>query len=181
MFKFFIDMKDKMSTFTKVAGSVAKAFGSRVSTEDHNAEWQRVNSYIADVLKDSHVLYAKLARLQGDFSGEELAKLSKVSQAVLAIGDELSVFSKAFYEGKYEILQSEFTYGETGGAPIPNPKAESLDSVEAGAGGTPAPSYDEGLPGITPEGGEEEDDEDEDEDEDEEGDEDYDAPQDQEE
>ena len=133
-------LKDKMGTFTKVAKDVFKSFGNRTATEDHDAEWQRVNSYIADVLKDSHVLYAKLARLQGDFAGEELAKLSKVSQAVLAIGDELSSFSKAFYEGKYEILQSEFTYGKEGGAPVPNPKADSLDSVEAGAGGTPAPS-----------------------------------------
>jgi hypothetical protein len=121
--------------FSRIASEVRDTVG-RIATEDHDAEWQRVNSYVADVLKDSHVLYAKLARLQGDFSGEELARLSKISEAVLAVGDELSTFSKAFYEGKYEMLQSEFTYGAEGGAPIP--KSQSPEDVEAGAGGTPA-------------------------------------------
>ena len=84
-----------------------------------DADWQRVNSYIADVLKDAHVLYAKLARLQGDFGGAELDQLQKISEAVLVLGDELSVFSKDFYDGKYRMQQSEFTYGDQGGAPIP--------------------------------------------------------------
>lgn len=119
------------SNFSKIAAKVLKAVSSRVADSDRDADWQRVNSYIADVLKDSHVLYAKLARLQGDFGGEELARLMKISEAVLTIGDELSNFSKAFYEGKYSMLQSEFTYGENGGAPSPNPKAE---------GGAPPPS-----------------------------------------
>jgi hypothetical protein len=83
---------------------------------DKDAEWQRVNSYIADVLKDSTVLYAKLARLQGDFVGEELDRLMKVSEAVLTIGEELSAFSKAFYGGKFEMADSELAYGSESGS-----------------------------------------------------------------
>lgn len=120
------------SNFSKVAANVLKAMSSRTADSDRDADWQRVNSYIADVLKDSHVLYAKLARLQGDFGGEELARLMKVSEAVLTIGDELSNFSKSFYEGKYSMLKSEFTYGENGGAPIPK--------ADAPAAGSPSPA-----------------------------------------
>ena len=141
-----------MSNFVKVSSDVSKALRNHFSAEDRNAEWQRVNSYVADVLKDIHVLYAKLARLQGDFGGEEFARLSKVSEATLAIGDELSKFSKAFYLGKYEMIQNEFTYGQDG-APIPNPDAgnpapspehgaNNPADAEAGAGGSPAESYD---------------------------------------
>jgi len=163
--------------FSRIASEVRQSIFNRVATEDRDGEWQRVNSYVADVLKDTHVLYAKLARLQGDFAGEELARLSKISEAVLAIGDELSTFSKAFYEGKYEMLQSEYTYGDEGGAPIP--KNQSLDDVEAGAGGTPAgetpPSYDTETPDMSqePSGAEEEGQEEEEE----ESEEDYEAPE----
>lgn len=148
--------------FSRIASEVQAALG-RVAAQDRDAEWQRVNSYVADVLKDSHVLYAKLARLQGDFAGEELARLSKVSEAVLAIGDDLSQFSKAFYEGKYDMLQNEFSYGAEGGAPIPNPQAQSPEDAEAGAGGAPAESYDLEAPELPEEGqgGEEEEDEEE--------------------
>jgi hypothetical protein len=141
--------------FSRVASQVQKELAGRVAAEDRDAEWQRVNSYVADVLKDSHVLYAKLARLQGDFSGEELARLSRISEAVLAIGDELSLFSKGFYEGKYDMLQSGFEYGPDGGAPIPKGGGggqggggggSGLEDLEAGAGGSPAESYDIEVP-----------------------------------
>lgn len=135
------------SNFSKVASKVLQAMSPKTAaterkaeSADRDADWQRVNSYIADVLKDSHVLYAKLARLQGDFGGEELARLMKVSEAVLTIGDELSGFSKAFYEGKYSMLQSEFTYGEEGGAPVPNPKASPKPDVPAPTPAPPAPA-----------------------------------------
>ncbi len=107
----------------------------RISAVDKDAEWQRVNSYVADVLKDSHVLYAKLARLQGDFVGEELDTLMKISEAVLSIGEELSGFSKAFYEGKLQMADSEFRYGE-GGQPqnLPTP-AEASPVFEPFDGG----------------------------------------------
>ncbi|MGH6876897.1 MAG: hypothetical protein ACREHV_05885, partial [Rhizomicrobium sp.] len=89
-------------------------------------------SYIADVLKDTHVLYAKLARLEGDFGGEELSRLERISEAVLALGNELSSFSKAFYEGKYDMAQSG-AYGESTGeeggeqhAPTPPLDEEAL-------------------------------------------------------
>ena len=85
---------------------------------DRDAEWQRVNSYIADVLKDTHVLYAKLARLQGDFIGRELDELEKISESVLSLGEELSQFSKAFYEGKLSMAEGDLAYGTPpGGAP----------------------------------------------------------------
>jgi hypothetical protein len=86
-----------------------------------DAEKQRVNSYIADVLKDSHVLYAKLARLQGDFKGQEAEDLFDISQKVLSIGDNLSGFAKAFREGEAKMAETSFAYGDEGGAPEPAP------------------------------------------------------------
>lgn len=91
---------------------------------DKDADWQRVNSYIADTLKDTHVLYAKLARLQGDFAGTELEELRVISESVLSLGSQLSKFSKEFDQGNYEMQQSQFVYGDQGGAPMPNPAAQ---------------------------------------------------------
>src|SRR5580693_5920636 len=102
------------SRLATLATAVRTVIHQRTAAVDREAEWQRVHSYIADVLKDTHVLYAKLARLEGDFGGEELTKLERVSEAVLQLGNELSAFSKAFYEGKYAMAQPE-TEGEGGG------------------------------------------------------------------
>jgi len=98
----------------RVAAEVEQIISQRLAAVDRDAEWQRVHSYIADVLKDTHVLYAKLARLEGDFAGEELTRLERISEAVLTLGSELSGFSRAFYEGKYQMAQAE-VYGEQGG------------------------------------------------------------------
>lgn len=105
----------RRTRFSRVAAEVQQFMASRVSASDKDAEWQRVHSYIADVLKDAHVLYAKLARLEGDFAGEESSNLERISEAVLTIGEELSAFSKAFYEGKYDMQDRTFTYGDEGG------------------------------------------------------------------
>ena len=102
------------SRLASLAAEVRSIMERRVAAVDREAEWQRVHSYIADVLKDTHVLYAKLARLEGDFAGEELTRLERISEAVLQLGNELSAFSKAFYEGKYDMAQSQ-TYGDDGG------------------------------------------------------------------
>lgn len=115
--------------FAATAGQVRLALAERTAAADREAEWQRVHSYIADVLKDSHVLYAKLARLEGDFLGEELTGLERISEAVLTIGEELSKFSKAFYEGKYDMATGEFAYGQEngsgdGGGSAPPPQSE---------------------------------------------------------
>src|SRR5580704_11218146 len=83
-----------------VSSEVSDTIRHRFSASNKEQEWQRVHSAIADILKDQHVGYAKLARLEGDFAGEELTKLERISEAVLAIGNELSKFAKAFYEGK---------------------------------------------------------------------------------
>lgn len=98
----------------------------RKAGNDRDSEWQRVNSYIADVLKDSHVLYAKLARLQGDFAGSELQELQGISEDVLSLGERLSKFSRAFYEGELAMVESSHKYGEQspgGEAPAPAPGA----------------------------------------------------------
>jgi hypothetical protein len=134
------------SPLLMVAKSVFRSLGgktsnkpSRVAAVDKDAEWQRVNSYVADVLKDSHVLYAKLARLQGDFVGEELDRLMSVSEAVLAIGEELSKFSKAFYEGKLQMAENHPQYGNgQGGEQSP------------GQGGGELPTPDEAAPSFKP-------------------------------
>ncbi len=92
------------------------------AAKDRDQEWQRVNSYIADVLKDVHVLYSKLARLQGDFIDPERSTLEHVSENVLDLGEELSRFMKAFHTGEADMLgQSSFGGGEDGGAPEGTP------------------------------------------------------------
>ncbi len=138
-----------------LAAEVSQTLRNHTAKVDRDAEWQRVHSYIADVLKDTHVLYAKLARLEGDFVGEELTRLERISEAVLTLGNELSAFSKAFYEGKYDMAQNEFAYGEGGGGggespapeveeealivPEPSGEEEAVEAVEAqGQGGEQA-------------------------------------------
>ena len=111
-----------MNAFKKVALGIADNLNSRLAVSDADSEWQRVNTYIADVLKDAHVLYAKLARLQGDFGGEELKNLERISESVLGIGGKLSSFSKAFYEGKVKMSDTE-TFGETPSEPSFEPPA----------------------------------------------------------
>lgn len=110
------------SNFSRVAASVASDItgSSRTAVEDRDAEWQRVNSYVADVLKDAHVLYSKLARLQGDFAGRELSKLEEIGEGVLDIGEELSHFMKAFHEGEAGIAGQE-PFGSKNGAPPGTP------------------------------------------------------------
>lgn len=106
-----------VSIFASVAAEVQREISNIpvVASTDRDAEWQRVNSYIADVLKDSHVLYAKLARLQGDFTGHELRELEKISEDVLSVGEMLSHFSKNFYDGKINMADSQTQYGDDGG------------------------------------------------------------------
>lgn len=107
----------------EIAGSPVLAFGEEPQQpSEHDADWQRVNSYIADVLKDAHVLYSKLARLQGDFIGGELAELEKISSVVLDLGEQLSTFMKAFHEGDASMMkEKQFGGGSGGGAPPGTP------------------------------------------------------------
>lgn len=129
-----------MSHFAATAKSVQKAVSGRVRTSgsDRDSEWQRVNSYIADVLKDAHVLFAKLARLQGDFGGSELDGLEKISEDVLDIGGKLSAFSKSFYEGKAGMAESE-NFGEEDDAPMFGGSGHDEPAGEPG-GDEPAPA-----------------------------------------
>lgn len=112
------------ASFARVAAEVAGrvAYGEEPQPEQHDADWQRVNSYIADVLKDAHVLYSKLARLQGDFIGGELDHLEKISSKVLDLGEQLSMFMKAFHEGDASMMkEKQFGGGSGGGAPPGTP------------------------------------------------------------
>lgn len=115
-------------SFVVVAAEVQNAVERRlkIAATNKDQEWQRVHSYIADVLKDTHVLYAKLARLEGDFTGVEREQLEGISEKVLGLGEELSAFSKEFYQGKFSMQEKGFSYGEPsglapGGAPPPIP------------------------------------------------------------
>ncbi len=109
--------------FSDVASDVAGrvAYGEEPVEQQHDADWQRVNSYIADVLKDAHVLYSKLARLQGDFIGGELDHLEKISSKVLDLGEQLSTFMKAFHEGDASMMKEKQFGGQPGGAPPGTP------------------------------------------------------------
>lgn len=152
-----------MSHFSQVAAQVQAAVQSRLGAAvDMDAERQRVNSYIADVLKDSHVLYAKLARLQGDFKGQEAEDLFAIGQKVLSLGDELSRFAKAFREGEAQMADTSFAYGDdSGGAPAPAPEPAPEPTPDEG-GGVPFGEAPEEAP---EEGGEEEPEEEEEEEE----------------
>ncbi len=112
------------TTFARLAAEIAGTPRMAQEPSEHDAEWQRVNSYIADVLKDAHVLYAKLARLQGDFIGGELNELEKISSSVLELGEKLSLFMKAFHDGDASMMK-EKTFGggdgSGGGAPPGTP------------------------------------------------------------
>jgi hypothetical protein len=89
-----------MSKFSDISRAIEADLKIKLATVDRDAEWQRVNTYIADCLKDGHVLYSKLARLQSDFGGAELKNLEKISEAVLDVGSSLSEFSRTFFEGR---------------------------------------------------------------------------------
>lgn len=118
----------------------------RTAAADKDAEWQRVNSYIADILKDCYVLFAKLARVRGDFTGSELGKLDGISGKVRDLGQELAGFSKAFAEGEYS-MDKKKQFGDQAGQggqggmdfEMPSdfePTAEDFDfSPEGGEGG----------------------------------------------
>jgi hypothetical protein len=136
---------------------------SRVAVVDKDAEWQRVHSYLADVLKDTHVLYAKLARLQGDFTGAERDNLEQISERVLDIGENLSQFSREFKEGRFSMVEKGFSYGDPGGmapqgeGPPPSPPTgeeelmlEETEEIYPGAEEEP------GIPVVVEEEGEEE-------------------------
>jgi hypothetical protein len=127
---------------------------------DRDADWQRVNSYVADVLKDTHVLFAKLARLQGDFAGDELAEIQRISEGVLGIGQDLSKFSKSFDKGELSMVESNFKYGEQGGAPISGPPQEGPPAPPPPANPAPPPA----PPPPAPEGEDEDEDEEDEED-----------------
>jgi hypothetical protein len=151
-----------MSNLAKVSRQVLKAMSNpRLAAVDKEADRQRVNSYIADVLKDAHVLYAKLARLHGDFGGTELKELEKVSEVVLSIGGKLASFSKAFNEGKAKMNEPD-VYGEgssSGGGDFPSSFGGGDSdpfATEAPAAPSPSSSEDSGLDFGDAAGGDEE-------------------------
>ena len=124
-----------MSKFSKIASEVSMNLSKTAAAKDKDAEWQRVNALIADILKDSFVIYAKLARLQGDFKGEELDNVQKISDAIRQIGEEFSGFSKAFSSGRYESSgNSGFDYGQqpsnTEQPHVPNKPEGESDSYD---------------------------------------------------
>ncbi len=124
-----------MSHFADVAREISTAMDVRfAAAKDMDVERQRVTSYIADVLKDSHVLYAKLARLQGDFKGREQGDLAEIAQKVLSIGDELSKFARAFRDGEAKMAETSFSYGDTGEPPVPGDEEAPMPLDDGGAG-----------------------------------------------
>lgn len=120
------------TNFSQVASEVQKdlqtitahlAAIKHIAVVDRDAEWQRVYSLIADLLKDFSMSFAKVARLQGDFEGDELTKLENIGERILDLGGELSEFIRAFYEGKYT-MQKETAFG--GGTGMGQPPVPGL-------------------------------------------------------
>lgn len=137
----------------------------RVAIPENEADWQRVNSYVADVLKDCHVLYAKLARLQGDFNGSDLEKLEQISTQVLDMGVELSNFSRDFFKTRGQVMKKE---GGMDSLPQPQspdiPPEFDVDTDIDSSGGDDSDSGPKsGPPGLESSGGSEESEEESDE------------------
>lgn len=151
----------RISRFAAVAAEVKETIGRTAAAADKDAEWQRVHSYIADVLKDSHVLYAKLARLEGDFTGPERDELERISEKVLDIGENLSAFAKEFYQGKFSMVEKGFSYGQPEGmAPRrPGGPEEAPPEEDLGLEGEEAPPEEEPEIPVVIEGEEEEEEE----------------------
>ena len=87
-------------------------------TDARDTEWYRVNSYIADILKDLAMTYSKIARLQQDFTGKENDDLSKIAEKVLSLGGEMGEFMEAFHEGKSSMVQEQ-VFGGTPNNAVP--------------------------------------------------------------
>ena len=117
-----------MTPFQRVAAEVQANLLKRIAT-DRDSEWHRVNSSVADILKDSSMLFSKLARLQSDFVGSELEQLEGMSDKILTLGQEMAQFARSFYEGDFAMNPSETQFGN------PNPNAP----VEPGQQPAPAP------------------------------------------
>lgn len=135
------------SKFARLASTVHVALGGAAPPDERDPEWQRVNSSIADVLKDTGVLFSKLARLQGDFAGIERAKLEEIGNKVRDLTDELSKFSSDFYNGELNMRTSEtpFNYG-----------GPAQGGGNQGGGGAPPPAPPTPAPAPPAEGGESE-------------------------
>jgi len=118
--------------FSKQASKIASY---KILTADEKSERDRVFSGIADVLKDAHVQYAKLARLQGDFAGKELDDLQQISEAILSVGRKLSDFAKAFYEGDYKMQPAEIIYGGGSGGQAPVKETFEVEDAFSHPGG----------------------------------------------
>lgn len=88
------------------------------SIDERDTEWYRVNSYIADILKDLAMVYSKIARLQQDFTGKENDDLSKIAEKILSLGGEMGEFMKAFHEGKSSMVQEQ-VFGGTPNNTVP--------------------------------------------------------------
>ncbi len=106
------------TNFSRKSTGVEQSMALRFKIADEGGkrdkDWQRVNTYIADVLKDVHVLYSKLARLQGDFTGDELMKLEKISERILDVGSDLTSFMRDFHSGDASMASPE-VYGNPHG------------------------------------------------------------------
>lgn len=112
----------------------------KVAVNDRDAEWQRVYSYIADSLKDVHVLYSKLARLQGDFGGDELLNLNGIAEEVLTLGEKMSKFSRDFSKGDLRMIETPtFDGGQGGGGQAPQGAQGGQAPAPQGGGAPPPP------------------------------------------
>lgn len=133
---------DVPSKFAKTASRVFCALGGAAPPDERDPEWQRVNSSIADVLKDTGVLFSKLARLQGDFAGVERAKLEEIGNKVRDLTDELSKFSSDFYNGDLNMKVSEtpFNYGGPAGGGGGQPSAPPAPPAPSPEGNSPTHS-----------------------------------------
>lgn len=128
----------KVSSFARKAMNIRLALNEGTPNE-RDPEWQRVNSGIADVLKDTGVLFSKLARLQGDFAGSERSKLEDIGNKVRGLTDELSKFSNDFYNGDLNMKTSETPFNYGGPAPGGQPPQGQQPPPPAPGGTPPSP------------------------------------------
>lgn len=146
-------------SFLKVAKEVSSDL--RVAGEERDDDWHRVNGYAADILKDSSMMYSKLARLQNDFEGQELEALEKISEGVLDLGSKMSGFARKFFKGEFR-MKGQQAYPGGPMEPPPSPPPDAVpppvfgEEVPEEPTEEPVPTFDEEVPEETEEKTEEE-------------------------
>ncbi len=96
--------KEILSKTRNAFSSLSKDIEMRVASNE--SFWQKTNTSIADVLRDSSSVYAKLSKLQGDFEGKDAENISEMAKEYLSLTDRISEFSSKFKAGEIKVREN---------------------------------------------------------------------------